>query len=280
MRSFTRFILVMSLACVSSPVLAQEQSIEEYTGPWPQYLNKKPESCDATSLKLINLHLMARGGAEALSNVSTLKLEGVLLEGKVDSEISFFCHSDGETQMLTNRFYRGDDYIVASSIGQGASWRQNLSPEKASPRRLGGLDESLLRLNGWLPWLFIDPDGSGHVFAYQGTKTFAGKEAYLIHGWLANGMQIDVLFDAKSFHIVNYRHVFSIAGKQVVVDRMPTGLTRSSDVWWETGYSFRLRGKTFRNLTYETVTANAPLAERLFEMPNVKERWLRVTPEQ
>jgi hypothetical protein len=92
-------------------------------------------------------------------------------------------------------------------------------------------------------------------------------------------MQIDVLFDMKSFHIVNYRHTFSIGGKEVVIDRLPMGLARSENVWWETGYSFRMRGKIFRKVTYEKVTGNASLAEGMFKMPAVKERWLRITPE-
>ncbi|MEX0322489.1 MAG: hypothetical protein AB3N63_10050 [Puniceicoccaceae bacterium] len=278
MRFFIRFLLVLSCVAISCPAIAQEEG-EEYTGPWPQYQNLKPESTDETSLKLINLHLMARGGGDSLKNVNTLKMEGVLLEGKVDSKVTVSAVNDGAVQVLTNRFFRGDDYIVVNATGQGASWRQNLSPEKGLPRRIGGLDERLLQLTGWIPWLFVNIENSGHVFSYQGQKNYAGKDAYFIHGWLSNGMQIDVLFDAKSFHIVSYRHVFSIGGKEVVVDRLPTGLSRSGNVWWETGYSFRMRGKIFRKVTYEEVTANASLAGTLFKMPAVRERWLRINPE-
>lgn len=268
----------MSVLWITIPATAQEEG-GEYTGPWPQYQNMKPESTDATSLKLIDLHLMARGGKDALSNASTIKLEGVLLEGKVDSKLSIASRIDGSIKLITNRFFRGDDYIIVNSSSSGTSWRQNLSPEKGMPRRIGGLDERLLQLDGWLPWLFMGIENSGHVFAYQGPKNYAGKDTYLVHGWLANGMQIDVMFDAKSFHVVNYRHVFIIGGKQVVVDRLPKGLTRSANVWWETGYSFRMRGKTFREVTYEEVTANPSLPESYFKMPEVRERWLRITPE-
>lgn len=279
MRYFSRLIILLSIVFSSTLVLAQEDE-GEYTGPWPQYQNLKPEATDATSLKLMQLHVMARGGDQAFRNANSLKMEGVLLEGKVDSKLTISCLRDGAAQVLTNRFFRGDDYIVVNATDKVASWRQNLSPEKGLPRRIGGLDERLLRLDGWLPWLLLDPGASGHVFSYQGQKKFAEKDVYLIHGWLANGMQIDVLLDAKTFLIVNYRHVFSIGGKEVVVDRLPTGLTRSENVWWESGYSFRMRGKIFRKVTYEEVAANVSLAESMFKMPAVKERWLRVTPDE
>jgi hypothetical protein len=88
-------------------------------------------------------------------------------------------------------------------------------------------------------------------------------------------MQIEILFDAKTFHILNYRQPYRIGSETVIIDRMPTGLMRMDKTWWENGYSYRVRGKSFRKVSYASVTGGISPEKNLFKEPPTRERWLR-----
>ena len=182
----------------------------------------------------------------------------------------------GGRRVDSTRFFRGDNFTSVSATDGGAAWRQETGPKPARPTDLGGMDKDLLLLDARLPFLFLDAESPGDLFKYIGETGFAGKKAYVVHAWLKGGLQIEILFDQKSFHIINYRQPLPIAGRPVLVDRVPTGLFRLDGVWWESGYRWELRGKTARSLEFRKERARSgALDPRSLEKPQVAERWLR-----
>jgi hypothetical protein len=270
-----RFIM-RSLSAVGCLLLLPAIHAQDAPKPglWPAA--DKPAESDATSLKIIDLNLKARGGAKGLSKIKTLAVEAELIEGKQDYQLQIHHASPDRIRVETTRRHLGDDYITVTAFDGATAWRQETVPEKKNPGRLGGLEQHLLELDAALPFLLAEAREAGTVFIYKGKERFAKRDVYVLHGWLESGFQLDVLIDAESFHVINYRHAFRIGGKEVLVDRAPTGLTRLNGLWFDKGYVFRLGGKAFRELAFDSIKANVLPPEDAFTEPPVKERWLRI----
>ena len=265
--------VVKFLIAIGLPMflIAQE---ETPTGPWGD--SPKPESSDETSLKIIDLHIKARGGLEALLAIKGIRMDGLLVEGIKDYKLETLHRRPNLLMVKSTLTHMGDDYVKILVTDANETWTQDLLPKRRRPGSLSANDKASLEIDARLPYLFLDAISSENVYAYKGETTFAGRKAYVIRVWLDNGDQIEALFDVKSFHIINYRQVYRIGPRDLIVDRVPIGLTRVENTWWEEGYNYRLRGKTFRKITYKKISFTPSLPPKeTFKKPEVKELWLR-----
>jgi hypothetical protein len=174
------------------------------------------------------------------------------------------------------RRHIGRDYRTVEGTTGTDCWQQVVLPEKKLPQVIGGLDAQLLDLEARIPFLFLDSVIEGATFVYRGEVRYANQPVYLLHGWLPTGLEVDIHIDAKSFHVVNYRHPMRIGGKTVLVDRTPVGLKRAGEVWWEHGFKIHIRGKVAKQIRYEEIQPNVDLGEAVFIEPPTNEYWLRL----
>lgn len=241
---------------------------------WPEI--RRPEQTDATSLKLIDLNVKARGGITALEAIRSVRFDGTLVEGKNDYNLTSIHARPDRLRQEVYRRHIGRDYRTVEGTSGTNSWRQVVLPEKKLPQKIGGLDEELLDLEARIPFLFMDPVIEDATFVYRGEVRYANQPVYLLHGWLPTGLEVDIHIDAKSFHVVNVRHPMRIGGKAVLVDRTPTGLKRAGDVWWERGHKVHIRGKVIKQVVHEDIQINLDLGEAVFAEPPTNEYWLRL----
>ena len=258
-----------------SPVIALSQD-NANTGPWGN--SPKPEVSDDTSLKIIDLHIKARGGQDALLAVKGIRMDGLLVEGVKDYKIEALYRRPNVLMLKSTRTHMGDDYIKISVTDGTDTWTQSLFPKKQKPVLLSNSDKEALEIDARLPHLFLDAVSSENIYAYKGETKFSGKKVYVIRIWLNNGSQIEALFDSQSFHIINYRQTYKIGPRTVLVDRVPIGLKRVNDTWWEEGYDFRLGGKSFRKISYKKVFFTDLPPMSMFKKPPTQEKWLRGSP--
>ncbi|MEX0326313.1 MAG: hypothetical protein AB3N33_09525 [Puniceicoccaceae bacterium] len=236
----------------------------------------KPSATDKTSTRIIDLHLQARGGADKLEKLPMVRIEGDLVENIKEYRLNIILEAPGRIRHESTIRHMGDDYLTVSATDGPNVWRQETLPERKNPQRLSGLEKQLVELDGMLPFLFTHRAENGHVCAYRGKDTFAKREVYVLHAWLTNGLEIEVLFDAQSFHIINYRQPYTIGGKVVQIDRAPAGLTRVGETWWEKGYVYRFRGKAFREISFSSIIPAGEVADDTFTEPPTYERWLKI----
>ena len=271
LRKFTRsrsLFLILTLACSLEGQETAEASLWESI--------EKPGQTDETSRKLIDLNQKARGGLDALDKVRNVRFTGTLVEGQSDYRHTSLHARPDLLRQEVFRTHIGRDYQTVTGTSGEKTWRRVLLPEKKLPQEISGFEAQLIDLDARIPFLLLDHDANGVVFAYRGEVTYSGRKAYLIHGWLPSGMELDIHIDASSFHVLNYRHGFRIAGRPVLVDRTPTGLKKNDGVWWETGYRFHIRGKVFRQITIEGIAINQDIGEAVFTLPVAREYWLRL----
>lgn len=241
--------------------------------PWPE--THKPSQTDANSRKLIDLHLKARGGQDALAEVRQIVIEGTLTDGQETFRIEQTHLRPSALREEVYRTHVGRDYRTVRGTTGDTVWQQVVLPDKKLPHPLNGTEADLFDLEARIPFLFLDWEEQGLIFQYQGESPYAGQPAYVLHGWLPSGLQLDVFLDARTFHILNYRHAYPIAGQPVMVDRTPVGLIKVDGVWWERGYKLHIRGKDFRSKAYQSVQTIVPADLRFFSEPPTNERWIR-----
>lgn len=259
------------LLCFATALSASESS----KGIWPA--SEVPDSSDSTSLRILNLHLKARGGPEKIRLVSTLILRGRLQEGRESFDLTRYHARPASLRSERRRDHLGWQYHTVTVVTPESGWSQAVLPETDRPGTLSDDDHRRWLLEARLPFLLLHPDQQGHRFVYKGKVRFAGKEAYLLHGFLASGTQLDVHIDAETFHVLNYRHPFRIAGKKVLVDRMPLGLRRIDGVWFESGYDFRVKGESLRRIEFTEIIPNHALPAKAFQRPRSSS--ITLTPE-
>ncbi|NBD37052.1 MAG: hypothetical protein GVY10_00590 [Verrucomicrobia bacterium] len=248
-------------------------SADGKSGIWPS--SKIPPATDKTSARILALHLASRGGENPLWLVRSLRLEGTLQEGRRDFSITRTYRAVEALHETRERQHLGWTYRSYRATDGSAAWERDLLPERTSMHKVSGLERDLLLLEAALPFLFLNYEEKGHRFVYRGEVRFAGRDAYLLHGYLAWGMEIDLHIDRKTFRILNYRHPVRVAGEKVLADRMPLGLRKENGLWWETGYDFRIRGASFRTVRYTAFVLNPELPPELFRPPESSGVWLR-----
>ena len=275
-------LIIRSIATVCTLLLplglsSQSEDPPVPSGPWPESV--KPAESDATSLKLFNLNLAARGGRDALEAVRAIAFSGDLREGSgnIDYTVKATHQAPDRILVETLHTWMGDGHKTMTGSDGTSAWRQQVLPERKNPAKLGGLDQQLLELDAMLPFLLLNPADRGHVFTYRGEQTYTRRKVYVVHGWLANGLEIEILFDAQKFLVLAYRQPYRIGGKTVVIDRMPTGLMKYGQTWWENGYTYQVGGKTFRRVNYSSLKGDINPSGDTFKEPPTYERWLRGT---
>ena len=255
-------LTILTLSCLAPA--AQPDADPEENPLWPH--REKPAATDDTCLKLIGLNLQARGGREALEAVSSVRFSGILIEGKTDYTYTILHSPPASARIERHRYHIGRDYRIYWGIEDG---------NPAWTLQVEGLEKDLLDFQARLPFLLLNAEEEGHIFAYSGEERYAGHRAYRMHGWLVSGMRIDVHIDAESFHVINYRIPFQIGGHTFIVDHTPTRLRRAEGIWWELAYRTHVSSKTFRQQIFTSVETNVPIQEGIFSTPPVKEFWLR-----
>lgn len=274
MRIILKILLLSALIIPVNTLLAQDE--EPIDSPWPSSISK-PATSDETSLKIIALNLKARGGEDKLSRFKGLKAEGRLIEGKLDYTIEALFRAPDALIIKSTRRHLGDDYVTARATNGIDGWHRSYLPDRSLPANLNADDERDLEIMAATPFMFLNAQSSGNIFAYKGERKFSGKPVYIIHVWLKSGHRVEAFIDTQSFHVINYRQAHRFGPKNILVDRVPTGLTRIGDTWWEEGYKYGIRGKFFREFNFSTIKQTPDPGVDLFNMPPSGERWIRGT---
>lgn len=95
----------------------------------------KFEPTDATSIKLIDLHLKTLGGAESLKTINTLKMEGSYSEGQKSWYMTWFKKAPNKDRVERHNRLLGRDRITVKAFNGNNAWVREVSPEILLLRR-------------------------------------------------------------------------------------------------------------------------------------------------
>lgn len=238
------------------------------------YLQAQSTPGNATALHIIDLHLQARGGREAIEAISSLHRTGTIIEGKTDFTTEWSWSREFGVREIRHRLHLGRDYKTLRVRAKDLYWGHQLSPERTKPAVLPKKEISEFLLNSLL---FADPcrpflpeSNFGYKFTYVGPKTLRGRPTYLVNAELPTQMTIQYAFDQKTFLLVAVFFPKNFAGAQREVIAFPTGVERYAGVLFESGYEFLVDGESYQKVRFQHSEVNQPMDERDFLKPHVE----------
>lgn len=255
----------------------------EITPPNPLPSEIAPTETDANGAKLINLHLQARGGVEALAAITSIDFQGELREGKTTWTRRWRWIAPNWFHLEQWREHLGRDLREVTVTDGIDSWTQVLGPQTKRARSIEGTAETAFHWEAAQEALvfrhLLDWREAGHIMSFDGARRYDGHDVYIVKAKLENGPIVYYYLDKENFLLraIGYRQKFGRTDANV--DLVPTGAKRINGVIVETGWEWRVEGRTYRRLTYTRQVLNpspAPMPT-LFEMPKRREVWLRPT---
>lgn len=255
--------LLLALLLGGSALCAQSDETPE----------KKPIFSDPTALKLVDLHLQARGGRAAIEAIETIHRQANLLEGKTEYTDEWFWKRDIGAREDRRREHLGRRYHRLRASYGDLIWGHDVIPERTKPGKLLPAEEtefawlSILAVTPFKP--FVDGPPFGYVFSYEGTETIRNRPAYVVASQFPDGRVVKYSFDKQNYLLLAIRYKAPFAGQPTMVTAVPTGATRLGGVIFETGYDFYVEGRRFQTLRFTESSANDPIEANFFKKPYV-----------
>jgi hypothetical protein len=249
---------------------------------WVSALSAQPAnetpftSSDARALKIVSLHLQARGGEEAIRALESLERRAQLREGREDFSLEWRWHREFGAREEQQREHLGRHYSRLRVRQGDQIWGHDLSPKRSRPGLLGAAEaaefvwNTQLCLEPWRP--FVEGIAAGHVFTVEGSKTIRERRCHFIRARSPEGRTVFYAFDEATFLLVAVQFEGSFAGEKANILAVVSGVERLGGVLFETGYDFYQQGKRFKHLRFSPSRLNPPLEKGIFEKPYVHPR--------
>ncbi|QYY34922.1 hypothetical protein [Ruficoccus sp. ZRK36] len=233
-----------------------------------------PASTDTASRKIIETHLRALGGPEALVRIQAVRVTSQQREGKTEfEEVLIQARPKRFYQQITTTHLGTDEVLVTGFDGE-TLWTQETSDKRALPQTISGKELAAAQ-EGY----FLDPclnwEANGYTFAYMGEVKSTGRKHYLLKLFLPSGHTRFLYFDAKTLLITRIGRETLIKRTIVDMDDYFTSYEKVQGVWFPTAVEKRMEDEVYGHSAVKLIEVNPQLEPGLFSMPQVQEIWLR-----
>lgn len=267
-------LLAFCLALQPIKLIAQDSSDE--VGDLEAKLREVvPEETDAASLKIIDKHLQILGGLGRIKTIINTISRGTLRESKAELDVTLYRAIPDRLRMETTKSVMGrPDTTIVATNGEDY-WRFEPTAEHAQPSEMPKKEVRDFKLEADFYGPLVDWRDKGYVFRYEGEVKSRGRKHYLLRMFFPNGRSLFFYFDAKTLMVTRTGQE-TIVGKSIVdKDTFYTKYERIDGVWMPTQMEFALEGQVYGSMVLSSIEANRPLDAGLFDIPKVKENWLR-----
>ncbi|MBC2594235.1 hypothetical protein H5P28_08160 [Ruficoccus amylovorans] len=243
--------------------------------PDPRLVEPIPAATDAGSRKVIEYHLKALGGQEALEAIHAVRTVQQISTGRQEFELEtveaahphrFYAKRSQTLLGKTTSSFEGFD---GETYWTRESEQKNVRPVAVTGEKPARARESFF-LDPCLDW-----EANGYTFEYQGEAKSKGRKHYLLKLYYPSGLTAYLYFDAKTLMITRLSSEIVLKGTIVEMDIYNTGFEKVDGVWFPTALETWIGGQKLGEAKTSLVEFNPPVEPGLFEMPKVTERWLR-----
>lgn len=266
--------LLMSF-CFPVPIMAQSDLITKDGSGGKQKVNRGPASTDATSAKIISLHLTRNGGVENIKSTKTLKKTGSLKEGKELLQITEYYKAPNKYRIEKRYRLGGRKYLSVLATNGKTVWSREISPEKKPPVVIKGAEAKKVLSDADIHGNLVDWKAKGHSFSYQGKSKVSGRPAFLIKAYLNNGDVKWYYFDSKTFLVTRLGFTEIFAGTKVDADIYIIKFKIINGTYHNETIEFTASNQLYRTIAYDEIIANTDISDDLFTLPKVKQFTLR-----
>jgi hypothetical protein len=224
-------------------------------------------SAAVTADELVAKYIEARGGAEKMKAIQTLKLSGTLaLSGEFTSDFVLVRQIRRPNQVRNDATLQGLTTVRAwdGQEGWGISpLFGRKDPERLSPDESKELIE-IADIDGPL----VDSASKGNSIEYLGTEDVDGTEAHKLRVTLKDGDVQYVYLDPDYYLVIRVLYQRSVRGARVEVETDLGNYERINGVYFPFSIDAGPKGEAkTRKITIDKAEANVPLQETLFRFP-------------
>jgi hypothetical protein len=208
-----------------------------------------------TADEIVNKYVAAMGGAEKLSSLKTVKMEGNLSTQGIDVALT-----------LTKKHMAGmrmDMEIMGSSNYQMANttkgWvfmpvMQQTEPQEMEAEQVKSI-QSQFDIQGAL----YNYKEKGYTVEYVGTEKLDGKDAYKLKV-VKDGKDVFYFLDVVSNFIVKTASKVSAQGQEMDIETSFADYKQNAEGYWFSYTNTTTQGV----ISFEKITANIPVEDNLF----------------
>lgn len=265
-----RIFLCLCIALLSGLLYAQEEESLE-----AKLREPVPPMTDPGSRKIIEAHLSALGGQGRIMMIHNTVSKGTLREAKDEYDVVYYRAAPNKLRTETSERKMGRTFTDIEGTNGTVAWTFDNRSKNAFPKEMGRkeADEFILQADFYGP--FVNWEQKDNVFAYEGEVKSRGRKHFLVKMYRPNGRATYFYFDAKTMMVTRVGRE-RIMGKSIVeMDTHYTKYERVNGVWYPSRIEFAIADQVFGSLVLDSIEANQPLDPDLFEMPKVREVWLR-----
>jgi hypothetical protein len=247
-----RFVIAAALcASVAVPACAQEM----------------------TAQTLLDKNLEARGGADALAAIKSIRFDGKIIfpgdfELKYD-ETRARGGADG-TEMRMNGTVQGLTYVQAYD-GRTA-WRINPFQGRKDPETMSADEARSVADSGMIEGVLQASRHDGSTVSYLGREDFDGTSAYKLKVIQKDGDEFTYLLDPDTFLEIKVTETRRIRGAEQTTESELGDYEKVGGVYFPMSIDNWSQGQSNRRqrVIIETATANPPVSEALFALPGTQ----------
>ncbi len=263
-------VLCAALALIPGVVPAQEENDLE-----AKLRETVPKESDAASIQIIDKHLQVLGGVGRLRTITNTVSHGIKREGKEEWDITITRAAPNKLRIETTKTEMGRPDTTIEGTNGEAYWTFRPEVKNALPAEMSKKQAEQFSLEADFYGPLVNREEKGYIFQYEGEAKSRGRKHYLVKMFYPNGHTAYFYFDTKTLMVTRVGREEIISNTIVDTDTYYTKFERVDGVWMPSQLEFALEDQVFGSLKLSDIEPNRPLDSTTFDIPRVKEVWLR-----
>jgi hypothetical protein len=268
------FLAVLAFA-VLAPFSLRAQDESGDGSLYSKLIEPIPDHTDAGSRKIIETHLKALGGQEALNKIEAVRISSHMRRAHFEGDLIMTETGNPYRYHVKTTVKRlGKLYDKFEGYNGEILWEYDPNEKRAFPKQIDGL-----RLKDAANGFFLDPcldwEARGCTFEYLGEVKSKGRPHYLLKMYTPAGRTLFLYFEAKTLMITRMGAEIIFGGAIVDEDVYNTSFEKVNGVWFPVAQEYYIDNQKLGEGKITLIEVNPEIEPGLFDMPKVRERWLR-----
>jgi len=234
-----------------------------------------PDQSDPVAEKLIATSFKAKGGLTNFLAMRNVKMTTKIREGRRDFERIFYFGYPDKIRIETITRQRGEEFKVIEGFDGENAWVYDLTQKHPFPQEVGGARKKEMARTADFHGPLANWQTKGYVAEYLGPVNSRRFKNYVVKLYDEQGIPQYFYFDAKNYLLT--RHGWPTIRNDVIVnhDHFYVKYEKVRGVYLPTTIEMAIESQTYGEIAVENLEFDQTFPPGFFEIPKVKEVWLR-----
>lgn len=208
-----------------------------------------------TPEEIINKYVAAMGGAQKLSALKTVKMEGSMSTQGVEFPLTITKkHLSG--MRLDMEIMGTSNYQLANTT---KGWVYMPVAQQAEPKEMDAEQHKSVQTQFDVQGSLLNYKEKGYTVEYMGSEKLDGKDAYKLKV-VKNGNNVFYFIDAASNFIVKTASKMNVTGQEMEIETKFSDFKQNADGYWFAYTNVTTQG----TITFNKISVNIPVDDKIF----------------